>query len=130
MKTILNKLNNRRGESIAEVLVALMISALALVLLASMISTATSLVTNSRSKMAEYYGANTVLSSKESGAQSSSAVTLDVIQIEQRNTDGEVHTVESVISGGYRIASSSEELKLTYYVNGESAGIPVISYKK
>ncbi len=54
MKRVWKKLRSGRGESIAEVLVALLISAVALVLLASMISVSSSLVKKSRTAMEEY----------------------------------------------------------------------------
>ena len=46
--------NCQRGESIGEVLVALLISSIGLVLLASMISSASKMVTNSKSKIEQY----------------------------------------------------------------------------
>ena len=55
------KLKCRSGETIGEVLVALLISSLALVMLASMIQTALNLVTKSEAKMKTYYEANVEL---------------------------------------------------------------------
>ncbi len=55
------RLREQKGESIAEVLVALLISAVALVMLASMINASARLVTDSRKKMAKYYAANEFL---------------------------------------------------------------------
>lgn len=61
MRKIRSKLRNNLGESISETLVALLISALALTLLASMISSTLRMVTQSRTKMAEYYSANNAI---------------------------------------------------------------------
>ena len=62
MKTKLkNRLRSQAGESIAEVLVAMLISVLALTMLAVMISSTLSMVNKSKLKMNEYYDANRVL---------------------------------------------------------------------
>ena len=50
-----SKLQNNRGDSIAEVLVALLISALALVMLASMITSSSKMILSSKTKMNAYY---------------------------------------------------------------------------
>ena len=56
MKMLRAKLKSRAGESLAEVLIALLVSALALVMLASMIAHAFNMITTSRDKMNAYYG--------------------------------------------------------------------------
>ena len=64
MKTkALNKLNKNKGETISEVLVALLISSLALVMLASMISATSKMIIKSKEKMTYYYEANNALES-------------------------------------------------------------------
>lgn len=55
MHSLKNKLRSQAGETIAEVLVAMLISALALTMLASMITATVSMVTRSKEKMKEYY---------------------------------------------------------------------------
>ena len=55
MKKALAKLKNKSGETIAEVLVALLVSSLGLVILASMINASTNIIAKSRSLMEEYY---------------------------------------------------------------------------
>ena len=55
---IMKKIKSQAGETIAEVLVALLISSVALVMLAGMIASTTNLVTRSKSKMEAYYAAN------------------------------------------------------------------------
>ncbi len=49
------KLKGRRGDSIAEVLIALLISSVALVMLASMISSSSSMIDSSRKNIESYY---------------------------------------------------------------------------
>ena len=62
MKTrLLKRLSSQSGESIAEVLIALLIAAVALMMLASMISSTVSMVNKSKIKMDEYYQNNAVL---------------------------------------------------------------------
>ena len=53
--TIRRKLNSTRGETLAEVLVAVLISALALVMFAGMISTSRQLITRSEKTVEDYY---------------------------------------------------------------------------
>lgn len=55
MKQIKNKLTSSKGESIAEVMVASLIAALALLLLATMIMSSTHLVQKSEKTMDDYY---------------------------------------------------------------------------
>lgn len=47
----------RAGESLGEVLISVLISAVALVMLVSMITTSTSLISRSRDKLEDYYNA-------------------------------------------------------------------------
>ena len=52
---MIKKLRGKSGESIGETLIALLISALALMMLAGAVSTVASLVSRSNAKMNEYY---------------------------------------------------------------------------
>lgn len=63
------RLKNRGGETITEVLVALLISALALTMLAAMIAAATRMVDQSRKSLDDYYKAENNLAAL-SGAPS------------------------------------------------------------
>ena len=54
-KAIKRKINSRRGDSIAEVLIALLISSLALVMLASMITSSANMINSSKKKLNAYY---------------------------------------------------------------------------
>ena len=55
MKKMLKKLRSTAGESIGETLVALLISALALVMLAGAVSSASNIITRSNDAMNDYY---------------------------------------------------------------------------
>lgn len=54
-KRIQSKIRSRVGESIGETLIALLISALALIMLAGAISSAAKIVTRNKTAMEEYY---------------------------------------------------------------------------
>lgn len=61
LKKVRNKIKNNNGESISEVLVALLISTLGLVMLATMITTSTKLVTRSEESMDQFVEAENAL---------------------------------------------------------------------
>ena len=65
------KLHDKAGETIAETLVALLISALALVMLAGAISSTAKVITTSDKKMGEYYSKDAALAS-QSGSKNMS----------------------------------------------------------
>jgi len=58
MKHIKKKLKSCAGESLAETLMAVLVIALALTMLAGMITATTNIVTKSRDKMTKYYEEN------------------------------------------------------------------------
>jgi len=58
VKNVMKKLHNRKGESLAETLVAVLVIALALTMLAGMITATANMVNKSKSKMNEYYTEN------------------------------------------------------------------------
>ena len=59
------KTKNQSGETIAETLVALLISSIALMMLAGMINSTVNLVTKSEAKMGDYYKQNAELENSE-----------------------------------------------------------------
>lgn len=65
MKQIRKKLQSRIGESLAETLVAVLVIALALTMLAGMITATANMVTRSKETMNTYYEANTKLETLE-----------------------------------------------------------------
>ena len=60
-KSILKKLKNNKGESITEVLVALLISVISMTLLAGMIAASASMTEKSKKKIDDYYKAENSL---------------------------------------------------------------------
>ena len=65
MRRMIRKLRSRRGESLTEVLVATLIAAVALTMLASMVTTGSRLVSQSRDRLTEYYEAGNALAAQE-----------------------------------------------------------------
>ena len=72
---IKKKIRSRTGDSIAEVLIALLISSLALVMLASMITASANMITKSRDTLEDYYAETGGLSSPGETGQT---MTVDV----------------------------------------------------
>ena len=110
-KSVLRKLKSRKGETISETLVALLISSLALTMLAGAITASANLVEKSRTKMDSYYAA----SEQENG----------VIKMSGAGTEGTVTITESDASGGL----SPQKYDIVYYGNNEFTRYPVYSYK-
>ena len=65
---MISKLRSTSGESIAETMVAVLISSLALLMLAGTINSASRLITKGQDKMVEYYDANNALA-EQSGTE-------------------------------------------------------------
>lgn len=75
----MRKLRNNAGETIAETLVALLISALALVMLAGAISSTANMIKTSDSKMAKYYTNDRKLAEQLSGDAEEGKVTFSIV---------------------------------------------------
>ena len=109
------KLNSRAGESIAETLIALLISALALVMLAGAVSSAANVVTKSKKAMAEYYAADAIL------AQRPASVT-------DANVTKASATVKIAKSSGDGGRSVNVSYDCVSFRNTRLSAKPVISY--
>lgn len=107
MKAIGQKLRSQRGDSIAEVLVAVLIAAVALVMLATMLSTSGNLIRISRGHLEDYYEANNVLSDPPSDAGTAGTVTLSAAL-----TD-----------------AAGASVDVTYYINDTLSSDPVVAYR-
>ena len=104
---IRKKLKSHSGESIGETLVALLISALALVMLAAAVSAASGIVIRSRNKLDDYY---------------------------KENETGVIGMTASGESGSITIKDGSGSIEdqsgnVTYYKNDEFGKKTVIAYK-
>ncbi len=103
--SIAQKLSSRKGESLAETLGSLLIAALALIILAGAITSASRLITTSRKKLDTYYD-----KAEEMVNQSSTGVSTSVTITDEA----------SVIS--------AQTIPITYYLNDEWSNMPVILY--
>lgn len=111
-RRFVEKLKSQVGESIAEVLIALLISSLALVMLASMISSTTSMVSRGKSAMKEYYACNEDLEK------------LTKTKEKTTETEGVSITIKPADSG-----TSIKQIEKTVTVYGnECLGKPVYAY--
>ena len=111
-KRICKKLRSKAGETIAEVLIALLISSLALVLLAQMISAATNMILSSEKTMKEYYKQNNVLAEQNTENKDSTA------------------TVTMTLGGlTFPPTGSTETIQVELYKNDKIGKIDVIAYK-
>jgi len=114
MKTgrkLLRRLRGRAGESIAEVLVALLISALAMMLLAGMINSSWKVLDSSRAALADYNAQESVLTAQGSSDRTG--------------------TVTASLGGdAVKLnADTNVQIPVKYYVNDAVGGKPVVAYK-
>ena len=91
---LIRKIKSRAGESLAEVLIAVLIIAVSAMLLAGMISSTLSIVTRSEAAYEEYYQENEKLETFSSSTPST--VTTSTVIIEITGSDDS--------EGGYKIA--------------------------
>ena len=110
---IKEKLHNNKGESIAEVLVSLLISSLALVMLASMINSSSRIIQSSKVNMESYYSANNALEARTGTASGSGTLSIE---------DGSNKAVHLSYGGG--------TVSVNYYKNDNApSGKQVVSFK-
>ena len=106
------KISRRAGETLTETLVALLISAVAITMLASMIMTSRSLIDSSKKMFDAYYEENNALS-EYSGTATSGTATL---------SDG---------TNAVRLVNGSDSVSVKVYTNDKApSNKPVISYEK
>ena len=106
LKKTAKKLKSDLGDSIAEVLIALLISSVALVMLASMISSSTSMIDSSKKNISDYYIATNSLTGSAAPSYSGTARLV--------SSDSTVITSVSV----------------NYYVNDNINNHPVVTFEK
>ena len=106
---IRKKLHSKSGESIAETLIALLISTLALTMLAGAISSAANIVERGRKVMEDYYTANDVV----------------ILQKLETASEGTVVLKEN----GTPISVDASKSSVSVFVNTQLSRYPVVSYK-
>ena len=114
MKNVFRKIKKRihtqDGESIAETLIALLLASLALVMLASMIQSTSSIVIKSKNKMDEYYTANVRL---ENPDISDPALKLSIEETESTKKYGKIE-IDNVLYQENETFSNKPVLAYTY----------------
>ena len=106
---IAEKLKRKSGETLAEVLIALLIAALALTMLASTIASSSKMITQSKQKMESYYAANDSLAEKSGDSKLTMTLKLG----------GESGTV---------VKMTNAAITVNYNVNDEAGAKKVIAY--
>jgi len=110
------KLISQAGESIGETLIALLISALALMMLAGAVSTGMRIVTNSKNKMDDYYVVNNAIVARDT-----TPPTIDGTAVADFSGEFSVE-ISNLLPSGATIP------KVDYWKNEQLSGIPVITY--
>ena len=117
MKKMRSRLRSQNGESISEVLVAVLVSMVALTMLALMITATTKMVIRSRTKMDEYVKGSNELVEKD-GAALNGTASFYLVKEDDSLT-------------ALRLTDTSESnIPTRYYVNASLGNVTVISYKK
>lgn len=118
-KNACHKLKNHRGESIAEVLIALLVSSLGMLLLATMISASARVIRTSRDAMKNYMSSDNLII-----LQNESSDTVKILY-------GTI-TVKDSSDNNYALwDGGSSDIDAAYYRSTSAGnGYPVISYRK
>ncbi len=120
---MLVKLGSEKGDSIAEVLVALLISAIALVMLASMITSSTKLITGSKETVKNYYtAANSI------NTFTTPAIPADVAA-KQRGGSASVSVALSTDADGSPLNGVSKSYPISYYADWVFQNKPVVTFQ-
>lgn len=118
------KLKSSAGESLAEVLLSLLIAALAMAMLASVISTTANIITRNKIAVAEYYSANNCLEAHVAasnvdvlGTDPSNPRTITIVD----NTNAKIRLFSAQADAG--------ELQAILYKNLTVDKVDVVSYE-
>ncbi len=128
------KLGSGAGESLAEVLIALLIAALALTMLASVISTTSRIITQTKAKMETYYQKNDEVAAQVGTPTNKLNLTITVKswkgKLKEATAYGENNDEHPVASSSYTTHLASGDTEVYYFVNDTLQNTKVISYKK
>ena len=120
-KKVLKKLKSRGGETIAEVLVALLISALGLTMLAGVISASGRIVLGSMDKMGKYVSSENQIVSYTAGDPVSSSEGTATLSL--KKTDGS--------ESAWKLTDQTTDtaIKVIFYSTKVLGNKPVVSYR-
>jgi len=119
-KKLINKLKSQGGETLAEVLIALLISALALTMLAGIISASGKIVLGSMDKMKTYLSAENQIVSYDAEDPVSSAEGTLTLYIKKNGSDTKCKLTEQ---------NAGTDVDIVFYKSDVLGKIPVVSYK-
>lgn len=122
-KRVKSKLTRQDGDSIAEVLIALLISSLALVMLASMITSSAKMITGSSKVINDYYTAMNSINTYTVPAIP------ETIPAAQRGEDASVTVSLSTGKTGSSLKSFSQSYNVSFYADLVFQNKPVIVFK-
>ena len=129
MNRIRKKLRGQAGETIAETLVALLISVLALTMLAGAVSTASRIITQSEERMKDYYSATDDMVNRLNGA---TAETSEHVSKSNKTVSIKAGDTEAVYLP-WKDADGKLDLQstpsITCYTNNVFAGKPIVAYR-
>lgn len=112
-QAILSRLKSRRGDSLSEVLVAMLIAAMGLVILASMITSSVSIIRKSKATSEAYVKQENALVSHTESEAMSGTVTFSVDGSAFRTND----------------SRTSASIDVNYFQNNKANGKTVVSYE-
>ena len=111
-----NKMRSRSGETLTEILVAVLISSLAIALLVTMISVSSGMIDRSRNDLSEYYMRSNDLAEMQDSGLSAGVTT-------------ETGTLSLKLNGAaVPLSTGKTSFNVKYYVN-DLEGSKVVSYK-
>ena len=119
LKRIKGKIKNEKGESLSEVLIALLVSVLGMVLLASMITASTNIIMKSKNKMKQYVTAENYVVGHTDTETPPEGITAGT---------GTVSTGDKPLVND--IGGSTNPLAVSFYSNNVFGNKPVVVYKK
>jgi len=125
-KKMAARLQSNAGESLAEVLISLLIAALAMTMLAATISTASKIITSSKEKMGEYYTANDALAEQTKNEEKTLSITVSPMMLD---ADDE-YVVDGFAAKIKLTADGETAIPVYYFENNELPAVSVISYCK
>lgn len=118
---IRKKLKSRRGETLSEVLVAVMVGALAIALFTVMLSSAVRIIQKNRTALSDYYAGNNALIRQEAAAQ----YDVTAHPYTPTGSDRMTVTLEGVLGG-----ANDVEVPADYYVHDYRGRTITVYYKK
>ena len=119
IKRVKQKLKSDAGESLGEVLIALLIAALALTMLASVISTSARMISQSKEKLEDYYAANEELNTRTRDSSKNLTTT---------GTEKEVTVTVKAGDVGIGFLSTGDKIMAQYFDNKQVSNTDVIAY--